>query len=298
VTLSAATTVNGTLALDSGVLTTTSASTPAATVVTTSGSSYVSGPLALVYNGSGAQTFPIGKGGNLRPVTLNYTTLSGSSTVTVEQFEATMGGTLPANTTQFTGRYWTISESGGSGQTYDLTLDGTGFPPPATALVLQEGSPDTSYSATYSSPTYTATGLTTFGNFALGTYIPPGADQLAFTTVAQTLTAGLTSGTITVQLQDSVGNPKTYATNLNVNLSSSSVAGIFRDTSDTATISAVTITAGNSSASFKYKDTLAPSTPTLTALTTGGVNLATQQETVNAGAANQLTFISQPGSTN
>jgi len=298
VTLSAATTINGTLEIDSGVLTTTSSTTPTANAVIAASGSYVSGPLALVYNGAEAQTFPIGKGGNARSVTVNYTSLDNPSTVTVEQFESAMGGTLPANTTQFASRYWTINQTGGSTLTYNLTLDGTGFPPSATALVLQQGSPDTSYGAAYTSPSYTATGLSSFGNFTLGAYVPPGADQLAFTTSPQTLTAGVTSGAITVQLQDSGGNPKTYATNLLVTLSSSSGTGLFRDAGDSTTISSVTIVAGNNSVTFKYRDTAAPATPTLTASTTGGVNLTTQQETVNAGAVSQLVFIGQPGGTN
>ena len=297
VTLSAATTVNGTLALNNGVLTTTSATTLTNAAVTSMNGSYVSGPLAIVYAGAGSQTFPIGKGGNARSVTLSYTSLDNPSTVTVEQFESAMAGTLPAGTTQFGSRFWAISQTGGSVLTYDLSLDGTGYTPANTAVLLQQGSPDTSYSTTFSSPDYTATGLTTFGNFTLGNY-SPAANKLAFTTSAQTLMAGVTSGTITVQLQNSGGSPLTTASNLTVNLSTSSGAGVFRDTADTTTITSVTITAGNNSASFKYNDTLAPATPTLTASTTGGINPATQLETVNVAAANKLGFTTQPGSTN
>ena len=74
-------------------------------------------------------------------------------------------------------------------------------------MVLQEGSPDASYSATFASPNYTATGIASTGNFTLGDFTA-GLDQLAFTTAPQTLTAGVTSGTITVQLQDAGGTPK------------------------------------------------------------------------------------------
>ena len=297
VTLSAATTANGTLALNSGVLTTTSSATPTAAFVTAAGGSYVSGPLAMVFYGTGSQTFPIGKGGNPRAVTLNYTALSGSSTVTVEQIEAAMGGTLPVATSQFSGRYWAVSQSGGSDITFDLTLDGTGYAPANTAVMLQQGSPDTSYSTIFSTPSYTATGITSVGNFTLGNYAPA-ADKLAFTTTAQTLTAGVTSGAITVQLQNSSGTPKNAVSDLTVNLSTTSGAGVFRDTGDTTTISSVTITAGNNSASFKYKDTIAPATPTITASTTGGVSPATQQETLNANAANKLAFTTLPASGN
>jgi len=293
VTLSTPTMVNGTLALAGGVLTTSSGATPTNAAVTATGGSYVSGPLAMVYSGAGSKTFPIGMGGNARSVTLNYTALDNPSTVTIAQVESAMAGTLPASTAQFASRYWTISQTGGSVLAYNLTLDGTGYAPANTAVLLQQGSPDTSYSTTFVSPNYTATGLTTFGNFTLGNYAP-GADKLAITTSAQTLTAGVASGTITVQLQNSGGTPKTYSTNLTINLSSTSGAGLFRDTGDTTTVTTVTIVAGNNSASFKYKDTLAPATPTLTASTTGGVTPATQQETVNVAGANQLAFTTQP----
>jgi hypothetical protein len=297
VTLSAATLVNGTLGLSRGVLTTTSSATPTATVVTVTGDSYVSGPLARVFNGLGAQTFPIGKGGYPRAVTLNYTALTGSSKVTVEQFEAAMGGTLPVATSQFGSRYWAVSQSGGSDLTFDLTLDGTDYAPANTAVILQQGSPDTSYSTTFSTPNYTATGIGSVGNFTLGNYAP-NSDKLAFTTAAQTLTAGVTSGTMILQLQNSGGTPKNAASDLTVNLTTTSGGGVFRDTGDTTTLSSVTIPAGNNSASFKYKDTLAPATPTITASTTGGVSPATQQETLHVDAASKLAFTTPPASGN
>ena len=297
VTLSAPILINGTLELNSGILTTSSSATPTNAAVTATGGSYVSGPMALVYTGPGSQVFPIGKGGNARNVTINYTALTGSSTVTVEQFESAMGGTLPSGTTQFGSRYWAVSQIGGSGITFDLTLDGTGYSPANTAVMLQQGTPATSYGTSFSSPNYTATGITSTGNFTLGNYAP-GADQLAFTTSAQTLTAGVASGTITVQLQNSGGTPKTYATNLTVSLGTTSAGGAFRDMGDTTTITSVTITAGNNSTSFKYKDTLAPGTPTITASAPGGITPATQIETVNVGAASKLAFTTQPASGN
>lgn len=299
VTLSQATTVTN-LTLTSGTLTTTAANlltiASGGTGVTGgSSSAYVHGPLAQVYAATGPKTFPTGKGGNQRSVTLDYTALTGPSTVTVEQFESAMAGTLPANTAQFNSRYWTVAQSGGTGIGYRLMLDGTGFSPVGTAVVLQEGSPDASYSATFASPNYTATGLTSTGNFTLGDFTA-GLDQLAFTTAPQTLTAGVISGTITVQLQDAGGTPKNAAAGLTVNLSSASGAGVFRDLADTTTITTVTIAAGNNSASFKYKDTTAPGTPTLTASGTG-VASTTQQQIVNVGAAVQLGFTTPPVST-
>jgi hypothetical protein len=48
--------------------------------------------------------FPIGKGGNYRPLTLNYTALNAASTVTAEQFETAITGNLPPYTTLFPNR--------------------------------------------------------------------------------------------------------------------------------------------------------------------------------------------------
>lgn len=297
VTLSAATTVNGTLALTAGALTTSGATKPTvAATGSVTGTGHVNGPLARVYDATVSKSFRVGKDGNVRPVTLNYTALTGTSTVTVEQLEAAMGGTLPANTAQYGTRYWAVSQTGGSGITFDLSLDGTGFSPAGTAVMLQEGSPDTSYGTSFASPDYSATGITSTGNFTLGD-LTAGLDQLAFTTSAHTLTAGVTSGTITVQLQDSGSTPKNATGDISVNLSSTSPAGTFRNVADSTTITSVTILSGTDSVSFKYRDTEAPATPILTAAASG-VASANQQQTVNVGAATQLVFTAQPADGN
>jgi hypothetical protein len=117
--------------------------------------------------------------------------------------------------------------------------------------------------------------------------------KLVFTTSSQALTAGVTSGTITVEREDASNVPTTAGTTT-VNLSSSSGAGIFRNTSDTATISSVAISPGSSSASFKYTDTAA-GTPMITAADNAAVLAsATQTEAVNAAAASKLVFQVQP----
>ncbi|MGN6643423.1 MAG: beta strand repeat-containing protein, partial [Verrucomicrobiota bacterium] len=293
VTLSAPVAISGTLALDAGTLVTSVSALPTVGPAgAVSGVGFVDGPLAQVYSGVGSKTFLTGKSGNGRPVTLNYTALTGTSTVTVEQFESAMGGTLPAATTQFKNRYWTVSQSGGSGFTFDLSLDGTGFSPAATAVILRQGSPDTSYTAAVAAPNYTGTGINAFGNFALGDFTPS-SDQLVITTAPQNLTAGQISATMTVQLQDSGSAPKNAATDLTITLGTTSSGGLFRNVSDTTTISSVTITAGSSSASFKYRDTVAPGTPTIT-VSGGGANPGTQMETINLAPASKLAFTTQP----
>jgi len=113
------------------------------------------------------------------------------------------------------------------------------------------------------------------------------ATKLVFTTSPQTTTAGVLSGTITVQRQSAASAPIT-AGSTTVNLSSTSGAGIFRDTGDTLNITSVTIANGTSTASFKYKDTVA-GTPTITAAASG-LTSAMQQETVSPAAAASLTL--------
>lgn len=291
VTLSASTTVTN-LALANGVLTTSGSAVP--TIPATgaiTGASFVNGPLAMVYAGTGARTFPVGKGGNSRSVNLNYTALTGTSTVTVEQFESPMAGTAPVSTSAFASRYWTVSQTGGSAFAYSLTLDGTGFTPLGVPVVLQQGTPDASYSATFSSPGYTAAGIAATGNFTLGDLIA-GANQVVFTTTPQTTAAGASSGLITVQLQDNSGNPLTYATNYSINLNSLSVTGIFRDAADTATITSVTLLAGNNSVSFRYQDTKTGTA--LVSAAASGVATVSQTETTIAAAASVLAFSTQP----
>src|SRR5262249_25255188 len=107
--------------------------------------------------------------------------------------------------------------------------------------------------------------------------------QLVFTTAPQSLTAGVTSGTLTVQFSDQFGNPVNpgHGTT-SLTLSSTSGTGVFRDTGDTATITSLSIATNQQTASFKYRDSAA-GTPTLTA--TWSIDSAvngSQTETVGA----------------
>jgi hypothetical protein len=106
-----------------------------------------------------------------------------------------------------------------------------------------------------------------------------GGTKLVFLTGAQTLTAGVTGATITVERQDQFGNPAGDGV-ISVALSTSSAPGVFRNTADSSTITSVSLPAGSSDATFKYKDTLAGS-PQLVA-SSGTLTSATQTETVNA----------------
>src|SRR5207237_1197446 len=115
-----------------------------------------------------------------------------------------------------------------------------------------------------------------------------------FTTLAQTLTAGVTSGTVTVQRQDAFNNPTTSGAQT-VYLTTTSGGGVFRNTADLATITSVSIADLASSADFKYKDTAAGS-PTITGSDASpadgstGLADASQTETVIPSAALILSF--------
>jgi uncharacterized repeat protein (TIGR03803 family) len=113
----------------------------------------------------------------------------------------------------------------------------------------------------------------------------PTVSQVAFLTAPQMLTAGEQSALITIQLEDSGGNPATAGSNLAFALSTTSTMGSFLDSNGKALPGkSLTIPAGNSSATFEYLD-LNGGTPTLKAA--GGGFSATQQETVNV-ASTQL----------
>ena len=82
------------------------------------------------------------------------------------------------------------------------------------------------------------------------TVTPAAASQLVFTTGPQTLTAGVISGTITVQEEDQFGNVSTTAETVNLSTSNPGT-GLFKDNATgLTTITSVTIPAGSSTASF------------------------------------------------
>ncbi len=176
---------NAGVALDKGVTVTTGltltngvVSTGDNTVAVTgtlsggSASSYVSGKLAQTFVGAGAKNFPIGKGGNYRPLAFTYVTLEGTSTITAEQIEGALPGALPGNYSLFGDRYWSLNETGGSNFSYNVGLDGTDYlPVHAGAVVMYKGNGTTAtqYAVTKVSETYTnSTAFTSFSDFGLG----------------------------------------------------------------------------------------------------------------------------------
>jgi hypothetical protein len=138
----------------------------------------------------------------------------------------------------------------------------------------------------------TATGLTPT---PLNITVTPGpAASLAFTTVAQTLTAGSCSAVATVRLRDAFNNSVRVSADTAVALSASPSTGFqfFADSSCTgAAVTSVNIPVNGSDASFYLRGTSA-GTSTMSAATSG-IPAATQNVTINPGPPTVLTF-SQP----
>jgi len=128
----------------------------------------------------------------------------------------------------------------------------------------------------------TLTGATS-SNFSVTT---TAASKLVFTTAVQTLTAGVCSTAITVQSQDSLGNPTNPASAETLALASSSSGGTFySDSTCTTAITATSIATTTNLATFFYKDTKAGS-PAITVTGSGAFSATvTQTETVSAGTA-------------
>ncbi|MEI7424374.1 MAG: hypothetical protein WCK18_19900, partial [Prolixibacteraceae bacterium] len=168
--------VNNLLTFQSGIITTGSNVLTIGASGTVSGAastSYVSGKLARVISATGSDiAFPLGKGGNYRPLSLNFSTLTGTSTVLAEQLESLLPGTAPTNVTFFSGRYWVMSQTGGSDLAFTLSLNSEGFTTGAIKKMIQgDGSTNTDYDVNFSSPNFTnTTPFSSFSNFGIGEY--------------------------------------------------------------------------------------------------------------------------------
>ncbi len=150
------------------------------TITGASSSSYINGKLNRIYGGTGFKTFPVGKGGFYRPVTINLTSVSGTPTVSVEQFESGFPGTAPSGISQLGTRYWNVTQTGGSSFTYDITLDGTGVTSAGPVKILKyDGSNTVSLNTT--APNYTASGLTSLSELTFAEAFP-GSLQLSSAT--------------------------------------------------------------------------------------------------------------------
>jgi hypothetical protein len=234
----------------------------------------VGGALAF-YTNTGTHTATAATSDTLNPATISAPATSGAS-ITITW---TSQASFTNNTAKNSGISYTLQRSFNGGS-YAPIASGPCSGSLAfgisscTDTVTANGTYSYQAIAKFHSWTAASNATSTVANVAVA------GTKLVFTTSAQTLTAGVTSGTITVQRQDASNNPATLG-NLTVDLSTTSTGGVFRDTTDSTTITQVTIPDGSSSASFKYKDTVAGS-PTIKAADHAAVlTPATQAETVN-----------------
>jgi hypothetical protein len=141
------------------------------------------------------------------------------------------------------------------------------------------------------SPTITASSSPLTSASQSETITAAAASKLVFTTspVSGAASSSATLGPITVQLEDAYGNPVTASgSGTVVKLTSTSSGGIFAATSGGIHITSITITSGNSSATFYYGDTVTGS-PTIT-VASSPLTSATQKETIT-GVATKLVFL-------
>ena len=241
----------------------------------------------------------------------NFTARSGTVT-----FDTTGASTISGNTTfnnfTCTTATKTLSFASGSTQNIDGVLTLTGASGNLITLSRSGGSGlnqwniivnsstgsfsvsyvDVSNSNASGGKTIAATNSNDGGNNTNWSFI----SKIVFTTSPQTLTAGVVSGVMTIQTQDSSSNPVNVSSNTTINLTTDSTGGKFySDSGGVTEITSVTINSGTNSASFYYKDTKSGS-PQITAAESPsqGWTDATQTETINPAAAATLSVSGFP----
>jgi autotransporter-associated beta strand protein len=232
-------------------------------------------------------------GGDGNDVTLTVTNLVPSSTAISSSANPSNFGTSATITATVTG----ASPTGN----VLFTVDGVA----QTPVPLTGNTAQINLSPTLAGGPHTVTALYT-GDTANGTSLsstltqtvnaPSTPDHLVFVTGPQSLTAGVTSGTITIQLLDVSNNPFAATSSVVVSLTTNSTGGQFLDAATgSTTITSVTINVGSSTATFKYSDTLAGTAVVTLTDNALPVPSATQSETVAAGAAASVTVTSGSG---
>ncbi len=268
--------IYGILSLNSGVIvTTTNTDVLSAASVTNAGgaASYVSGPLGISATTTSAVTFPIGKGGNYRPVTFAYSSANAGNAAVIEQFEASFPGTIPSDVSfsRFGTRYYNIIQYQ-TGYAYTIGLNNGGATPTGTVKIIRRdgASVTTNANATsFSSPTYT-----TSSSYTASTYLSNDV-SLVETAIPLTITASAQS--------------KTYGAALSPLAASYSVSGL----AGSDNISSVTLTNSNTgNGNSPVTDvpgtyTITPSAAVFSSGVSGAYNITynTGSLTVNAGTA-------------
>ncbi len=217
---------------------------------------------------------------NLGPITIQ---MQGSSGAPINAPPAG-GGTVSISLSASSGTF-----SSWNGTACSATTITSSSLAPGTSLVqVCYGNPIAgSYSLTFAS-----SGLTS----ATQNEIALNATKIVFTSAPVTGldSTSATLGPISIALENGAGTlePNPAGVSVSVGLSSSSTGGIFALTSGGATVTAVTIGAGASSATFYYGDSNA-GTPTITA-SLGLLTSGTQVETINSGSPYQIGITTKP----
>jgi len=235
--------VNGTLTLSNGLLKlgsynlTLGASAPAITGPFWTANMIVAdgtGELRKIFTGNGSYTFPIGDGSsNLSPITLNFTSgvYSAGAYAAVRVTDAKHPNNT--NTNNYLSRYWTVSQSGIS--TFSCNISGTyiygsdivGQEDQQTASQYTSSNSWVLYS-TLSGGTLSATGVTSFGDFtgtetlsiSIGSMISSCCAGSLVSVPFSVKGAYLSGNVFTAQLSNSTGNfgsPVTIGTITSIN---------------------------------------------------------------------------------
>src|SRR6266478_6089440 len=259
--------------------------------------------LAFVANGDGSvSTIAIPTSNSTIPTTtsLGSASLGGLRLMPVTQSVAPATANVPTGTTfQFSSSLrfpfssksvtWTVSCTAGG--TACGSIDTTGKYTAPNVI------PSSNVTVTATYPDIPNSTQKFFPATATVTVTP---SQLAFTNAPVTVTAGFCSAAITVQSQDSLGNPSNPGSpGETLGLASDSTGATFYSDNACATaITTATIPTTANSTTFFYKDTIAgPPQPTITVTGSGAFSATVSQpETVNPAAASTLIVAGYPSS--
>ena len=185
-TLNASASVNGTLTLSSGKVTTTptnllTVTNPASAAISGgSSSSYINGPLARALPGALATgatfLFPVGKG-SFSPFEMVNPTTTVSATIRAEEFDANAGGTVGTGLGALnTNRYWMGTITSGSFTNTTVKLTDSSVTLNASSRIGKSATAGGTYNSiggTVSGSTITSDSITSFSSFVIGSASAP-----------------------------------------------------------------------------------------------------------------------------
>ena len=182
VTISNSITASNSLALNTGVLTTTTSFKAIALNSVSRTNGWVNGTLQRhITSAASSYTFDVGDATNYSPVLINYATtafVAGDLTITPAALQHPALATSGISTTKYVKRYWTLAGSGGLSGTYDATFNFVGGDiqggASTSSFIIRDYSSSAWSITTTGALTATSTqalgltGLTGFGDFCVG----------------------------------------------------------------------------------------------------------------------------------